>query len=90
LRALAKSAGLEEVSITTDREVFIEASTQYVVGDLLRRVGINPIPRSRAPEPNLPVRVLRKALRLTVLPLLNSLAALAGDGESIHAVFRKG
>jgi 2-polyprenyl-3-methyl-5-hydroxy-6-metoxy-1,4-benzoquinol methylase len=90
LRTLARSVGLEEVSITTDREVFIEASTQYIVDDLLGKVGIDCIPRSRAPEPNLPFRILRKASRLTLIPVLDLFAALAGDGESIHAVLRKG
>jgi hypothetical protein len=89
LRTLATSVGLEEVSITTDHEVFIEASTQYIVAQLLRKVGIECTPRAQAAEPSLPFKVLRKAFRLTALPVLNSLAALVGDGESIHAVLRK-
>jgi SAM-dependent methyltransferase len=90
LRAMAQSVGLEEVSITTYREVFIEASTRYILDDKLRRLGIERIPLARAPRPGIPFRVIRKAIRLTVLPVLNTLAALAGDGESIHAIFRKG
>ena len=90
LRALAQSVGLEEVSITTDREVFIEASTRYILDERLRKIGINRTPLARARRPGIPFRVVRKAFRLTVIPVLNSLAALAGDGESIHAIFRKG
>jgi 2-polyprenyl-3-methyl-5-hydroxy-6-metoxy-1,4-benzoquinol methylase len=90
LRTLARSVGLEEISITTSREVFIEASTHYIMHDLLRRVGIHCVARAKAFELSFPLKVVRKAGRLTVLPVLNSLAALAGDGESIHALFGKG
>jgi SAM-dependent methyltransferase len=89
LRILAQSVGLEEVSVTTNREVFIEASTRYILDDLLRKVGIRRIPLAKAPRPSLAFRVVRKAFRLTALPVLNGLASLAGDGESIHAIFRK-
>jgi SAM-dependent methyltransferase len=90
LRILAQSVGLEEVSVTTDREVFIEASFRYIVDDVLRKAGITRLPLAKAPRPSLPFRVVRKAFRLTALPVLNGLASFAGDGESIHAIFRKG
>jgi 2-polyprenyl-3-methyl-5-hydroxy-6-metoxy-1,4-benzoquinol methylase len=89
LRFLAESLGFQEVSITTDREVFIEASTRYMLDEAFHKVGIDRTPLARAPRPGIPFRVVRKAFRLTVLPVLNGLASLAGDGESIHAVFRK-
>lgn len=90
LRTVAKSVGLEEVSVVTDREVFIEHSTRYLLEDKLRKIGVQPRPLAEAKRPGIPFRVVRKAFRLTVLPLLNELASLAGDGESIHAIFRKG
>lgn len=89
LRTLAQSVGLEEVSITTDREVFIEASTRYVLDDVLHKAGIDRTPLATASRPSLLFRVVRKGFRLTALPVLNGLASLAGDGESIHAIFRK-
>ena len=89
LRILAQSVALEEVSVTTDREVFIEASTRYILDDLLRKAGITRTPLAKASRPSLLFRVVRKAFRLTALPALNPLASLAGDGESIHAIFRK-
>jgi SAM-dependent methyltransferase len=89
LRALAQSIGLQELSIATDREVFIEASARYIVDDLLRKMGIVRVPLAKAPEPRLPVRIVRKAARLTLFPALSVLAGMAGDGESIHAIFRK-
>lgn len=89
LGKLATSVGLETVSLTTHRELFVEASLRYVVDDLLRKIGISRLPLARAKSPSIPFRVVRKAFRWTVLPLLNGLAFFAGDGESIHAVLRK-
>jgi 2-polyprenyl-3-methyl-5-hydroxy-6-metoxy-1,4-benzoquinol methylase len=90
LRTVAKSVGLTEVSVVTDREVFIEHSTRYLIEDGLRKIGIHRQPLAKARQPGIPFRVVRKAFRLTALPVLNGLASLAGDGESIHAIFRKG
>ena len=90
LRKLAQSVGLDEVSITTDREMFIESSLRYLLEDISRRVGIERRPLAKAVRPSLPFRVVRKAFRLTVFPAVSRLASRAGDGESIHAIFRKG
>jgi 2-polyprenyl-3-methyl-5-hydroxy-6-metoxy-1,4-benzoquinol methylase len=90
LRAMAHSVGLDEVSVTTDREVFIEASTGYILDEKLHKTRLKRTPLARRPQPRLPFKVVRKAFRLTALPALNALASFAGDGESIHAIFRKG
>jgi SAM-dependent methyltransferase len=88
LSQLAGSVGLEEVSMITGREVFIEKSVHYMVDDLLKKVGITRQSLSKSTEPSIPWKVMRKMYRLTVQPVLTSMIALAGDGESIHAVFR--
>ncbi|MHB8652843.1 MAG: class I SAM-dependent methyltransferase [Terriglobia bacterium] len=90
LRHVAKSVRLEEVSLTTHREVFIENSVRYIFDDLLKGVGISRTPLAKAKAPGIPWRLVRKMMRLTILPVLSGLASLAGDGESIHAIFRKG
>jgi SAM-dependent methyltransferase len=90
LGMLAKSVGLEEASVTTDREVFIEASTRYILDEKLGKMGIHRVPLAKAVKPGIPFRIVRKAFRMTALPVLDGLASLAGDGESIHAIFRKG
>lgn len=90
LRILASSVGLEEASVTTDREVFIESSTRYILDEKLAKLGIQRTPLAKAAQPGMPFRIVRKAFRLTALPVLDGLASLAGDGESIHAIFRKG
>ncbi|MGC2331977.1 MAG: class I SAM-dependent methyltransferase [Candidatus Acidiferrales bacterium] len=89
LRTLAELGDLETVSVTTDREVFIEASTRYILDDVLRKIGINRTPLAQARRPGIPFRAVRKGFRMTILPVLNGLASLAGDGESVHAIFRK-
>src|SRR5579885_2590752 len=88
LNNMANAAGLEKVSITTDREVFIESSCRYILDDSFSAVGIERTPMANAKAPSLPFRVVRKAFRMTALPLLEAMAGMAGDGETIHAVFR--
>jgi SAM-dependent methyltransferase len=89
LKVVARVAGLEIASLTTNREMFVEQSLQYVADAICGRIGYVRLPISQRPAPRLPWRVLRKAFRLTLLPVLTGLGALAGDGESIHAVFQK-
>lgn len=89
LKRLASSTGLREVSITTHREVFIEASVRYIVDGAFAAIGVRRIPIAQAKTVSLAWKVLRKTLRLTILPVLSCLASVAGDGESIHAVFER-
>jgi hypothetical protein len=90
LRKLANSVGLEEVSLTTNREVFIEASSRYILDQAAAKLGFQRIPLAQAKPATVPWKVVRKIFRLTVFPALSGLASFAGDGESIHAVFKKG
>lgn len=89
LKSVARSAGLKEVSVTAHRELYFESSFRYVVDDLLNRVGISRPPLANANEPSFPVKALRKLFRLSVLQLITAGASLAGDGETITAVFTK-
>jgi SAM-dependent methyltransferase len=89
LSNLAALVGLERVSLTTYHEVFLENSVRYLLDSILRRAGIPRVPFAKARKPGFYFRLIRKAFRLTVLPLLNAMAHLAGDGESIHAVLRR-
>jgi 2-polyprenyl-3-methyl-5-hydroxy-6-metoxy-1,4-benzoquinol methylase len=89
LRHLAQSVGLREVSLTTNREVFIEESARYMVDDLRCKMGSPRAPMAKRHPRSLARRAVRKGFRITILPVLNALASLAGNGESIHAVFTK-
>jgi SAM-dependent methyltransferase len=89
LRKMAHSVGLEEVSLTTNREVFIEYSSRYLIDRACGKLGISRAPLAQIKPPSLPFKVVRKMFRLTVLPVLNGMASIAGDGESLHVVLRK-
>lgn len=89
LSVVAESVGLRTLSLTTHREVFIESSWRYIVDDQYRKLGLPRTPLANVRKRGIPRRAVRKAFRLTVLPVLNAVAGFAGDGESIHAVFEK-
>lgn len=89
LRNLARSSGLREISLVTQRNPAVGVSLRYVGDDLFRTVGIRRTPVAYRREASLPWRAARKLVRLTALKLLLALAPLAGGGESIHAFFGK-
>lgn len=89
LKMLARAAGLQEVSVTTHRELYFESSFRYVVDSFLKKIGVSRPPLARAKTPSLPAKVIRKLFRITILPLITASASLAGDGETITAVFAK-
>lgn len=89
LRKLATSVGLQETWLTTQREVLFEQSSRYIVDDVLRKFGVSREPLAKAAEPGIPFKIVRKMYRLSIQPVLLSLSSLAGDGETIHAVFEK-
>jgi len=89
LRYLAKSVGLEEVSLVTMRNAAVGNSLRYFFDDLFRAVGISRTPLAYRGAASLPWKVARKLVRMTVLRFLLALAPLAGGGEAIHAFFRK-
>jgi len=90
LRRLAQSAGLREVSLETWRELYFEYSTRFLFDDFIKRFGISRPPLAEsADEASLPFKIIRKIYRLTLLQLFTAAASLAGDGETIAAVFTK-
>jgi SAM-dependent methyltransferase len=89
LTRIASSVGFQELSITTHRELYAEASAHYVVDDILKKAGICRTPLAQARPASLPWRVIRKGFRLSVLPLLTLMASFAGEGETIRAVLRR-
>jgi len=89
LSALARSSGLKEIYVRAHRELYFESSFYYLVDDLLGRIGLTRPPLAQARPLSFPVKVLRKLFRLTLLPVITAAASLAGDGETISAVFTK-
>jgi SAM-dependent methyltransferase len=89
LRNLAKAAGLQEVSLETRRNATVGTSLRYVWDDVFRAVGIRRTPVAYRGEASFPWKAARKLVRMTVLRTLLAMAPLAGEGEAIHAIFRK-
>jgi len=89
LRFLAESAGLRVVSLETRRNAAVGISLRYMWDDIFRAVGIRRTPVAYRGEASFPWRAARKLVRMTALRFLLILAPLVGDGESIHATFRK-
>jgi SAM-dependent methyltransferase len=90
LRRVAQSAGLQEVSLETWRELFFEYSTRFVFDDFMKRLGFSRLPLAKsADDASLPWKIVRKIYRLSLLQLFTAAASAVGDGETIAAVFTK-
>jgi len=89
LSYLAKSVGLQRVSLITGRYALVGVSIRYFCDDLFRALGISRTPMAYLGTPSLPWRVARKLVRMTVLRALLAAAPLMGEGEYIDAIFRK-
>jgi SAM-dependent methyltransferase len=87
LRYLAKSEGLREISLVTNRNSTVGHSMRYLCDDIFRMWGIARTPTAYLGMPSLPWRGARKLVRLTVLPGLLKMGPLIGGGESIHGFF---
>jgi SAM-dependent methyltransferase len=89
LRSLAKAAGLEVVLLEPRQNPAVGTSLRYVWDNAFRAVGIRRTPVAYRGEASLPWRAARKLVRMTVLRALLAMAPAAGEGEAIHAIFRK-
>jgi len=89
LATLADGAGLVTASLETRRNNAVGVGVRYMWHDACRAAGITKTPVAYRAEPGIAWRAARKLVRLTALRLALSSFPLFGDGESIHAVFRK-
>lgn len=89
LAFLAKSVGLEKVSLTTTRNPAVGYGLRYFFDDRFHALGISRTPMAYLGEASLPWKVARKLVRMTVLRFLLAFAPLAGSGEAIHGFFQK-
>jgi SAM-dependent methyltransferase len=89
LKLLAESAGLREMYIETRRNPALGTGLRYLGDHVFAHLGIRRTPVAYRGEASLPWRGARKLVRMTILRFLLAFAPLAGDGEAIHAIFRK-
>jgi hypothetical protein len=89
LKFLAESAGLCQVSLETRRNPAVGTSLRYVWDDVFHAMGIRRTPVAYRAEASFTWRAARKLLRMTILRGLLTMAPAVGEGESVHAIFRK-
>jgi len=89
LRHIGMALGFRGVNLSTIRVSFIEYSTRYFLSHILTKIGISRPALASAPIPGLVWRVLRKGLRLTLLPLVAAIISMTGEGTIVEAVFGK-
>ncbi|HEX8814386.1 MAG TPA: class I SAM-dependent methyltransferase [Terriglobales bacterium] len=89
LTFLANSVGLQTASLETHRNPAVGTSLRYVGDDMFAAIGIRRTPVAYRSEPGIAWRAARKVVRMTLLRMLLAMAPVAGQGESIHAIFQK-
>lgn len=89
LCSLAASKGLAAASLQTRRNPAVGASLRYVWDGIFGAAGVHRTPLAFRGEAGFAWRAARKLVRLTVLRAALAMAPVCGDGESIHAIFRK-
>lgn len=90
LRELFLPAGFEEVFAHTTPDCYVEKSMRYLLDNAFTKVGISRTPLAALNgSASIPLRVIRKAVRLSALWPFRQASAVAGRGAGIDAIFRK-
>jgi SAM-dependent methyltransferase len=89
LRYLMTEVGFEEVCVKTPRVSYMERSAGYVCSSLIEKLGFSPTPQAKPKPQSLPMKVVRKGLRVVVITPLAQVASVAGGGPCLEVVFRK-
>jgi len=89
LRHASNTLGFQEMILTTPFTTYIEDSVSYLCSRAIERIGITPIPMSKRGPRSIPMRLVRKALQLSLVNPFTHIACAAGAGPSMEAVFRK-
>jgi SAM-dependent methyltransferase len=89
LRQVTASLGFREISVTTPRTSYVKDSVSYLGSKAAEMMGMKPIPMSSRGPRSIPFRAVRKAFQLSMVEPFAEIAAQAGAGPSIEAVFGK-
>jgi len=89
LRRVMSSLGFCEVLMNTPAASHWDASMSYLYSAGLEKLGLEATPLSRPKRAGIPERLVRKALRMTLVKAFSTTASLAGAGGGIEAVFAK-
>jgi 2-polyprenyl-3-methyl-5-hydroxy-6-metoxy-1,4-benzoquinol methylase len=89
LKHVLTSLGFQEVHLATSTISYAERSLGYLFSEAQRKAGFAPVSAAKAPKSGIPLRVIRKAIRETIVRPAGVLASLTGAGANIEAIFRK-
>ena len=89
LRYLMRDIGFEEIIVKTPPISYFERSVGYVCADLLEKLGFSPAPQSSSKPLSLPLKVVRKGIRMGFIEPMSRIASLAGNGRCMEVVFKK-
>lgn len=88
LRKLVSLAGFHELWLETSSSYSVH-SIRYVFDDAVQKLGFSRAPLAAWKIPGLPLRVIRKAYRVTLGLSFTKISELAGAAANIEAVFQK-
>jgi 2-polyprenyl-3-methyl-5-hydroxy-6-metoxy-1,4-benzoquinol methylase len=86
---LMNSLQFEEMQLRTPRTCYVERSVNYLYSAVIERLGASAPPQSNPRPTKLPWRIIRKALRVSLISPFGAIASIAGAGGSLEAVFAK-
>jgi SAM-dependent methyltransferase len=89
LRYLMSELGFEEECVKTPPVSYMERSAGYVCSSLIDKVGLSPTPQAKPKPLSLPMKIVRKGLRVALVAPLAQIASAAGAGPCMEVVFRK-
>jgi SAM-dependent methyltransferase len=89
LRYLMTDLGFEEVCVKTPPVSYMERSSGYLGSSVLEKLGFSPTPQAKPKARSLPLKVVRKGLRVTLIAPLAHIASFAGAGPCMEVVFKK-
>jgi SAM-dependent methyltransferase len=90
LRELFTTAEMDEVFVRTTPDCYVEKSVRYLVDDACGKVGISRTPLAESDGTlGIARRIVRKAMRLSVLWPFRHASVALGRAPAIEAIFRK-
>lgn len=89
LRYVMNSLGFEEVEISTPPTSYLERSASYLYAALIEKAGASPVPMAKEGRRGVASRAVRKAVRMSLVEPLGTMASWKGAGASMEAVFAK-
>lgn len=89
LRRLLIELGFQEACIKTPRTSYMRRSAGYVCSNLIEKIGLTATPQATPKPRSFPRKAFNKTMQLAIAEPFAQIAAIAGTGPSMEAIFRK-